>query len=77
MPYETIHDLPEAIQKHLPEHAKHIYQKAFNHAWEEYRDRESGTASREEIAHKVAWSAVKHKYRKNLQTSQWEPHEIQ
>lgn len=66
MPYKTIQDLPSSVSHVLPEHAKHIYMKAFNSAWEEYKnkkDRKQG-GSHEETAHKVAWAAVKKKYHK-------------
>ncbi len=41
--------------------------KAFNSAWEQYKEPEErrGEESREEVSHKVAWSAVKEKYEKN------------
>ena len=64
MPYDRNADLPDAVRDHLPEHAQTIYREAFNSAFEEYKsakDRRAG-ASREETAHKVAWSAVKQKY---------------
>jgi cation transport regulator len=67
MPYNSIKDLPVSITKHLPKHAQEIYLKAFNNAWEEYKSpasRKDKSSSREEVAHKVAWSAVKAKYRK-------------
>lgn len=44
-----------------------IYREAFNSAWEEYKEpseRREG-ATREETAHKVAWSAVKKVYEKD------------
>jgi cation transport regulator len=66
MPYQSVQELPELVKKHLPEHAKEIYKEAFNSAWKQYSspsDR-TGEASREEVAHKVAWSAVKEKYKK-------------
>jgi len=56
MPYSSINDLPESVKNHLPKHALEIYQKAFNSAWEQYPD--------ETTVHKVAWSAVKLKYKK-------------
>ena len=60
MPYRGNADLPEAMRHHLPGHAQTIYREAFNHAWSSYgRD-----PRREEIAHRVAWSAVKKTYRK-------------
>lgn len=66
MPYQSTHDLPENVQHVLPEHAQHIYKEAFNSAWDEYKSPEDrhGDDDREEVAHKVAWSAVKHKYEK-------------
>ena len=66
MPYPSLDDLPETVQENLPRHAQEIYQEAFNSAWDEYRDADKrrGDASREETAHKVAWSAVKEKYQK-------------
>jgi cation transport regulator len=66
MPYDRNADLPDSVRNNLPEHAQSIYREAFNSAFEEYksaRDRR-GDASREETAHKVAWSAVKQKYEK-------------
>jgi cation transport regulator len=40
--------------------------EAYNSAWDEYADKDKrrGDASREEVAHKVAWNAVKNKYEK-------------
>ncbi|MBL9034767.1 MAG: ChaB family protein [Rhodospirillaceae bacterium] len=56
MPYATNTDLPPPLRRVLPEHAQDIYRAAFNSAWDEYGD--------EEMAHRVAWAAVKRKYRK-------------
>ena len=67
MPYDTLEDLPDNVRNVLPKHAQEIYQAAFNNAWDEYKnpaDRK-GDASREETAHKVAWTAVKQQYEKN------------
>ncbi|MBV1915983.1 MAG: ChaB family protein [Pseudomonadales bacterium] len=66
MPYKALHDLPESVRHTLPEHAQEIYLAAFNNAWEEYKKAEDrrGDASQEEVAHKVAWAAVKHSYEK-------------
>jgi len=66
MPYDTINELPDAVKNTLPDHAREIYRAAFNNAWTEYaesEDRKDG-ASREEVAHRVAWAAVKKKYEK-------------
>lgn len=66
MPYETLTDLPDSVRDNLPKHAQEIYQAAFNSAWEQYDKPEErrDDASREETAHKVAWSAVKQEYEK-------------
>ena len=56
MPYRKVGDLPKGVSDHLPEHAKRIYMKAFNSAWDQYGNEES--------AHRVAWNAVKTKYHK-------------
>lgn len=66
MPYQRNADLPKSVQDNLPQHAQTIYREAFNHAFEEYSSPEDrrGDASREETAHRVAWNAVKQKYRK-------------
>ncbi len=66
MPYKRITDLPDSVRNNLPIHAQEIYKEAFNNAWEQYADPEDrrGDASREEVAHKVAWSAVKQMYEK-------------
>lgn len=60
MPYLTNADLPVSVQRHLPDHAQSIFREAFNHAWQEYAD----DLRREEIAHRVAWAAVKKVYTK-------------
>ncbi len=62
MPYASVRDLPASVHDHLPAHAQEIYRSAFNNAWVEYEDR--GPAQREQLAHRVAWAAVKRKYEK-------------
>jgi cation transport regulator len=61
VPYADNLELPPAVRNHLPEPAQTIYREAFNHAWEQY----AREPRQEEIAHRVAWSAVKRKYRKH------------
>lgn len=72
MPYKNLSALPDSVKEHLPKHAQEIYLAAFNNAWEEYRDPEDrrGKTSREEVAHKVAWAAVKQCYEKK--SDQWQ-----
>ncbi len=65
-------ELSEATEKRidqLPEHAQHIFKKAHASALKEYEDpkkRRRGGAKEdvEEVAHKVAWAAVKYEYKK-------------
>lgn len=66
MPYHQNTELPSSVRNNLPEKAQEIYRKAFNSAWEEYKNPEDrrGNADREETAHKVAWAAVKQEYHK-------------
>lgn len=67
MPYKNIDDLPNSVTNNLPNHAQEIYLKAFNNAWEEYKDpdKRRSNESHEEVCHKVAWAAVKAKYHKS------------
>lgn len=73
MPYQSIQELPNSVRSNLPKHAQEIYKEAFNNAWEQYADSEDrrGNASREETAHRVAWSAVKNVYEKDNETDNW------
>ncbi|HDP95801.1 MAG TPA: cation transport regulator ChaB [Candidatus Aminicenantes bacterium] len=66
MPYKELSDLRDSVRNALPRHALEIYLAAFNNAWENYKDPEDRReqASREETAHRVAWSAVKQAYEK-------------
>ncbi len=63
MPYASVNELPSSVLRHLPAHAQEIYRSAFNNAWVEYEDR--GPQMREQLAHRVAWAAVKRKYEKD------------
>ncbi len=52
----------------LPSHAQKIYSKAHKNALKQYESpskrREGKHQSKEQVAHKVAWSAVKKEYKK-------------
>ena len=65
MPYDTLADLPDAVKK-MPTHAQEIYQKAFNSAFEQYKDRGN---QQEALAHATAWAAVETQYKK--QNGRW------
>ena len=68
MPYVTTSDLPLAVRR-LPPHAQEIFLVAFNNAWDTYAER--GPQQQEETAFRVAWAAVKKRYRK--QGDRWLP----
>lgn len=72
MPYQSIQDLPDQVTAHTPKHAQEIYKEAFNNAWQQYKDPDKRRTDedREQIAHKVAWSAVKQEYEKG-DDGQW------
>ncbi len=74
MPREqSVKDLPKGA-KDLPVRAKEIYRKAHNNALAQYKDpkKRRGRASLEEVAHKVAWAAVKKEYVKDKESGSWE-----
>jgi cation transport regulator len=75
MPYQSTSELPDSVRDHLPQHAQEIYREAFNSAWEQYDRPEErrGHASREETAHKIAWTAVKKAYTKDDKSGAWKP----
>ena len=62
MPYATLQDLPPAVRR-LPLHAQEIFRAAFNAAWQSYG--RGGPGDPEETAFRVAWAAVKKRYRKS------------
>lgn len=69
MPYSKISDLPPAVKDNLPKAAQTIFMKAFNAAFHIYV---KGTPEkREETAFKVAWAAVKRRYKKDKDTGEW------
>lgn len=73
MPYDDLSDLPTSVKGHLPKHAQEIFLKAFNNAWQEYKDADKrwDATSREETAYRVAWAAVKKVYAKDEETGKW------
>ena len=74
MPIESKSDLPEGAKSVLPPKAQKIYRSAYNDAYDQYEDKSKrrGDESREETAGRVAWSAVKNKYRKGSD-GKWHP----
>ena len=73
MPYDTLRDLPSQVRENLPEGGQKIFKEAFNNAWDYYKDpkKRQGSDSREEVANKIAWSAVKKEYEKDPDSGEW------
>jgi cation transport regulator len=68
MPYKSISDLPFSIQHVLPVHAQEIYMSSYNNAHKQYflkKNRRNPSDDLDTVCHKVAWTAVKQKYRKD------------
>lgn len=61
MPYASTSELPPAVRR-LPPHAQEIFLSAFNGACQSYTDRSPN--AQEATAFRVAWVAVKKRYRK-------------
>ena len=66
---DDISDRTEKQIDKLPTHAQEIFKEAHKNALDQYSDpkkrREGKKESQEEVAHKVAWSAVKRTYKKD------------
>ncbi len=76
MPYASIDELPKNVAGVLPTHAQEIFVAAFNNAYDEYSNTEDRKQDddRENTARRVAWSAVKQKYKKGGD-GKWHPNE--
>ena len=74
MPYQNAKSLPESVRNVLPLNAQKIYMEVYNNAWENYASpsKRRHAASREETAARVAWAAVKKKFKKDEKTGKWE-----
>ncbi len=74
MPYKSINELPDSVRNVLPQHAQDIYKEAFNSAYDQYDTPEErrGNESREVVAHKVAWSAVKKAGYEKINDTDWQ-----
>ena len=68
MPKElTLDNLPKGVSSKLPKHAQKIYMEAHNNALKEYKNpekRRDPNEDLEQVANKIAWSAVEKKYKK-------------
>jgi len=75
MPYQSTNDLPDNVRSVLPEHAQHIFKEAFNSAYDQYKnpeERRGDNDTREDVARRVAWNAVKQTYKKG-DDDKWHP----
>ena len=61
MPYRALSELPAAGRR-LPPHGQEIFLAAFNNAWQSYAGQTP--EEREATAFRVAWAAVKKRYRR-------------
>lgn len=61
MPYSNISQLPINVKNVLPKTAQRIFMRAFDSSYGRYGD---------DVARKIAWSAVKKKYKKS-KTGKW------
>jgi cation transport regulator len=71
MPYRSNADLPAPLRRRLPEQAQDIFRAAFNHAYATH----PADSRREEMAHRIAWAAVKRSYVR-LAEGVWLPREV-
>ena len=62
MPYHRNDELPESVKGALPVNAQDIYRSAFNHVWQECRSSTAVTVPTDQVAHKVAWAAVRRRF---------------
>jgi cation transport regulator ChaB len=70
--YENLHDLPEAIRKHIPQkNLQEIYLKRYQESWDNYEEFRGGEASREAVAHRDAMNAVKVDHVYDKETGKW------
>lgn len=69
--YQTTRDLPDYLREHLPEFAQEIYRQAFNNACQSHSDpsKYKDFGSLEEVAHYIAWAAVKKEIEKSRRNS--------
>lgn len=74
MPYTRKRQLPKQAKNVLPSKAQDIFKEAYNNAFDRYKTKSKrrGDESQEEAASKVAWSAVKKKYKKG-DDGRWHP----
>ncbi|MCC2624780.1 MAG: ChaB [Burkholderiales bacterium] len=73
MRLKTSYDLFTSIGAGLPARARHIYERAFNHAYMVYKNQHKHRDEiyREEYAHQVALSTLKTKFEKNHHSGSW------
>jgi cation transport regulator len=78
MPYNEIDELPDRVRYNLPKDAQKIFLEAFNSTWEQYKDpkKRRGSNSGDEVANKIAWSAVKKQYDKDPVSGDWKKKEL-
>lgn len=70
--YESIEDLPSTVSDVLPEGAQKIYLEVYNETWDAHAEEEEpGKQGRDSVAHRKAWTAMRHEYVKDEDTGKW------
>lgn len=75
--YESKSDLPETLQKFLPENLQEIYLDAYQKSWEAYDESEGGDMGREGVAHRDAMTAIEQDYVHDQESGKWYPRDQQ
>jgi cation transport regulator len=75
MPYKANTDLPGGVRDAPPVAAQTIFREVYNNAWDAYNDPEKrrGQQSREDVANKVACTAVKQQFENDEDSGKWKP----
>lgn len=71
MRYESTNDLPDTVRDVFPQGAQEIYLEVYNKVWDSHTGDSSDNMSRDSVAHRQAWAAVKREYVKDDVTGQW------
>lgn len=71
MKYQSKSELPETLQRTLPDEAQTVYIEAYNAVFEEDTPTPGGELSKESAAHAVAWQAVEQEFEQSDSDGKW------
>lgn len=60
--YESKSDLPDTVADVLPDEAQEVYLKGYQRGWDKFTEATSAGLSRESVAHRQGWEAVKREF---------------